>query len=403
MGGAPRRDIVCFANDWAGDPLSKKHIMRRLARRGRVLWVESLGNRPPRLDGHDARRVLSRLGRFARGLVEVEQNLWVLSPLAIPAYGSQAAARANAFLVGATVRAAMSYLGLRRPITYSFVPASAWVAGRLGEARVVYHCVDEYAAFAGAGERIAVLEQRLLRRADLVLVCSEPLLESKRRWNPRIQLVRHGVDHAHFARALDESTPIPADLARLPRPVIGFFGLVAEWVDLALVRRVADAFPSASIAILGEVRASTAALDGASNVHVLGRRPYAELPGCCRAFDVALLPFVVDELTWSASPLKLREYLAAGLPVVSTDLPEARALAPWVHAANGDQFVAAVGRALVEPTAPEARAARSQAMAGETWDHKVAEIEAALDALVGLDLDEGAAAPTWKTSPARAS
>ena len=99
--------------------------------------------------------------------------------------------------------------------------------------------------------------------------------------------MRHGVDHAHFARALDPALELPAPLQRLPRPVIGFFGLVADWIDLPLVRRVADAYPQASVVLLGKVVTSTAALDGARNVHLLGRRPYAELPAWCRGFNVA--------------------------------------------------------------------------------------------------------------------
>src|SRR5207237_2590289 len=96
------RDIVCFANDWAGDPLSKKHVMRRLARRNRVLWVDSLGNRAPRATAHDLARIKDKLARFARGVVEVERDLWTLSPIAIPAYGSRLAREVNRRLVAAT-------------------------------------------------------------------------------------------------------------------------------------------------------------------------------------------------------------------------------------------------------------------------------------------------------------
>src|SRR5579871_1617498 len=96
------RDLVCFANDWDGDPLSKKHIMRRFAEDNRVLWVESLGNRAPRANARDLSRVVGKLKKFAGGLRQVERNLWVLTPIAVPAYGSRAVARANAALVGAT-------------------------------------------------------------------------------------------------------------------------------------------------------------------------------------------------------------------------------------------------------------------------------------------------------------
>src|SRR5262245_12578239 len=98
-----KRDIVCFANDWTGDPLSKKHVMRRLARRNRVLWVNSLGNRAPRASAHDLRRMFDKLQRFAGGLHQVEPNIHVVSPLAVPSYRSPFLRRINALMVGAVV------------------------------------------------------------------------------------------------------------------------------------------------------------------------------------------------------------------------------------------------------------------------------------------------------------
>jgi glycosyltransferase involved in cell wall biosynthesis len=372
------RDIVCFANDWSGDPLSKKHVMRRLARRNRVLWVNSLGNRSPRATARDLRRIFDKLQRFAGGLYEVEENIFVVSPLAVPSYRSPLMRRVNEMVVGASVRTAMRRLAFRRPLVYTFVPASVWVADQLGAEHLVYHCVDEYSAFAGAGEEIRSLEAELLQRSDLVIACSEPLRAAKAQLNRNTVLVRHGVEHAHFARALAEETPIPADVQALPRPIFGFYGLVAEWVDLEAMRQIAAAYPHGSVVIVGDInhadRAGLAALHGQPNVHLLGRRPYERLPGYCKAFDVALLPFVKNELTVSANPLKLREYLAAGLPVVATDIPEARALAGrGVLLADGPQsFVAQVGEAL-RVRGPSRD--RSQEMARESWDDKVAEIE----------------------------
>ncbi len=186
-------------------------------------------------------------------------------------------------------------------------------------------------------------------------------------------LVRHGVDHAHFSRALDPALELPAPLKRLPRPVIGFFGLVADWIDLPLVRRVADAYPQASVVLLGKVVTSTAALDGARNVHLLGRRPYAELPAWCRGFTVAITPFHRNELALAANPLKAREYVAAGLPNVCTDLPELRQVPGCTVARTGEEFVAAVGRAL-RAGGPDP--ARSALVRGEGWEARVDEIRA---------------------------
>jgi len=237
------RDIVCFANDWSGDPLSKKHVMRRLARRNRVLWVNSLGNRAPRASGRDLKRIFDKLQKFAGGLYRVEDNIFVLSPIAVPNYSSPLMRRINEVVVGSTVRAAMKRLGFQRPLLYTFVPASAWVADRLGCERVIYHCVDEYSQFDGAGAEIAELEAELLRKSDLVITCSSPLQASKSRLNPNTVLVRHGVEQEHFARACDEATPIPGEMAALPRPILGFYGLVAEWVDLEAMRLCAEAHP----------------------------------------------------------------------------------------------------------------------------------------------------------------
>lgn len=367
------RDIVCFSNDWDGDPLSKTHIMRILARTNRVLWVNSLGNRAPRATSSDAARAWKKLRDVTRGVREVEPNLHVLAPLYVPAYGSEAVRAANGALVRLQVKTAMRALRMRRPISWSFLPSAAPVAGQLGESLVVYHVVDEFSAFSDASAHVAELERRLIARSDLVIASSEKLLAAKRRLHPGAVLVRHGVDHAHFATALDASLPAAEELALLPKPVIGFFGLVADWIDLPLVRRVADAYPHASIVLIGKVITSTAALDGARNVHLLGRKPYAALPSYCRGFDVAITPFVLNELALAANPLKAREYVAAGLPNVCTDLPELRAIPGCTVADDADGFVAEVGRALADGGP---RASRSALVRSESWDAKVEELSA---------------------------
>lgn len=372
------RDIVCFSNDWDGDPLSKTHIMRILSRRNRVLWVNSLGNRTPRATAADAARAWKKLRDAGRGVREVEPNIHVLAPLYVPAYGSEAVRAVNRTLLRAQVRRAMRMLGMARPISWSFLPSAAPVAGTLGEERVIYHVVDEFSAFSDASAHVADLERRMLRRADLVIASSERLLAAKRAVNPRTVLVRHGVDHAHFARALDPTVRVPDDLARLPRPVIGFFGLIADWIDLELVRAVADAHPAASVVLIGKVIASTAALAGARNVHLLGRRSYAELPAYCRGFEVAITPFRLNELALAANPLKAREYVAAGLPNVCTDLPELRAIPGCTVARSREAFVEEVGRWLGRGGPDPVRSALVRA---EGWEAKVAEIHRHLAAL----------------------
>jgi glycosyltransferase involved in cell wall biosynthesis len=369
------RDLVVFSNDWDGDPLSKVHIMRILSRDNRVLWVNSIGNRAPKANAHDARRIFKKLATFTEGIREVEPNLFVLAPLAIPFYGSELVRSANRELLRLQVLRAMKQLHFKRPISWSFLPASAPVSGTLGEEFVVYHCVDEFSAFSDTnGRHIAELEERLLRRADLCITSAERLQENKAKVNPRTVLVRHGVDFNHFVKACDPATKIPEDIAKLPKPIIGFFGLVADWVDFEAIIATAKAHPEGSVVVLGKVAPDVdpSALKAVPNIHLLGRKRYEDLPGYCKAFDVALMPFKVNELTLNANPLKVREYLAAGLPVVSTDIPEVRKVGLCKMATSTEDFVRKVDECLAEGPGPSRE--RAERIFHESWEAKVEEI-----------------------------
>ncbi|HLL02932.1 MAG TPA: spore coat polysaccharide biosynthesis glycosyltransferase ExoP [Myxococcaceae bacterium] len=369
------RDLVVFSNDWDGDPLSKVHIMRILSKENRVLWVNSIGNRAPKANAHDLQRIWRKLSSFTEGIREVEPNLFVLAPLAIPFYGSEAVRMANRELLRVQVKRAMKQLRFQRPISWSFLPASAPVSGTLGEEFVVYHCVDEFSAFSDTnGRHIAELEERLLRKADLVITSAERLRENKAKVNPNTVLVRHGTDYRHFVKACDASTEIPEDIANLPKPIIGFFGLVADWVDQEAIIATAKAHPEGSVVIIGKVApdCDATALKAVPNIHLLGRKSYASLPGYCKAFDVALMPFTVNELTLNANPLKVREYLAAGLPVVSTDIPEVRKVGLCKMATSTEDFVRKVDECLAEGPGPNRE--RAERIFHESWDARVEEI-----------------------------
>lgn len=381
------RDIVCFSNDWVGDPLSKTHIMRLLARDNRVLWVNSIGYRTPGVNKADISRAWKKLHASRQPIQEVEKNIFVFNPLAIPVYGMQAARAINQRWLKFQVKRAMRKLGFRNVISWVFNPAAAVVAGTLGEDVLIYHCVDEFSAFSGvAANAILELEEQLLRKSDLVIVSADLLLQSKQKINPRTVLVRHGVDHAHFRKALDPQTPVPADVAALPHPVIGFFGLIADWVDVELMAQIARRHPEGSMVVLGKVTTDVSALQQLPNVHLLGRKLYADLPGYSKAFDVAINPFRINELTLNSNPLKVREYLAAGVPVVSTDIPEVAVLGMCRMAGDREQFLREVDAALAQP-GPQAEI--SQRIHHESWEARVKEIEGHLNAAGLLDPKAG--------------
>ena len=375
MGGKLQgRDIVCFSNDWDGDPLSKMHAMKILARENRVLWVNSIGNRRPTASARDMKRMAKKVRGAIEGIRERYPNIFVLTPLAIPFYGSELVRAANGALLRAQVKHAMEKLAFRDPISWSFLPSSAPVSGTIGEELVVYHCVDEFSAFSDApAQQIRELERRLLAKADVVICSAEKLRKDKERVNPNAYLVQHGVDLEHFAKAFDPKTTVPDEVKSLPGPVIGFWGLIADWVDLRLVRHVADAFSGGSVVLLGSSTTDMSALDGARNVYFLGRKPYADLPRYAKAFDVALMPFKVNELTLASNPLKVREYLAAGLPVVSTAIPEVERLGLCRIGTDADSVVREIAAAIAAGPGPsEVRAAQVRS---EGWEPRVLEMQ----------------------------
>ena len=369
------QDIICFCNDWDGDPLSKKHIMQRLAKRNRVLWVNSVGIRRPETSLSDLKRVIKKVREFARGSRKVDEGIHVFSPLAFPFHGSAAGRWINRKVLRWSLLRVCSRLGLRRPITWVFIPASAEVAGALGERTLVYHCVDEYTEFTGADKAgLLALEQQLMEKSHCVIVSSDLLMNNKRRHNRNTFLVTHGVDVEHFRKACVPATVVPDDIRSLKTPIIGFFGLIADWVDLDLIRFLAVSRPEWTFVLIGKAATSLAPVEGLSNIHLLGQRPYVSLPGYAKAFDIALLPFIVNDLTLAANPLKLREYLAAGLPVVSSALPEAEKLKNILHIGrNQADFLELIQEIIVSgKTGPQMSI--SQHMDAESWDAKVEEL-----------------------------
>jgi hypothetical protein len=259
--------------------------MRLLSRDNRILWVNSIGYRTPAVSKRDLSRAFNKLKAAASPLTEVEKNIFVLNPVAIPLYGALGQ-RANRWLLRNQVLRAMRRLGFRRPVNWVFNPAAAVIARQLNEDLLIYYCVDEYAAFSGvSAQSIGDMERRLLEQADLVVVSAQKLLESKRAVRPDTILLRHGVDYDHFRKALDPQTRVPPDLAALPGPVIGYFGLMADdWFDVDLMVKVARHFSHCSVALLGKVTMDLSALTALPNVHLLGRKPYETLPGYAKGF-----------------------------------------------------------------------------------------------------------------------
>ena len=369
------RNIIAIASNWHFDPTSKHHVMKLLSEHNNVLWVNYHGSRRPSASVADAGAVVRKLRQVARGPQRVSNNMLVLTPLVLPLPGSRWARTINRKLVVSQIRSALGQFSPQPTQLWSFAPDVDYLTGQFDEELVLYYCVDEFSEFIDYdADTIRRLEKRLIDRSDLVITTAEHLQRAKSPHHPQTHLVTHGVSYDHFARAADADLEVPSAIRAIESPVFGFFGIIQDWVDLELITTLAERRPDWSFVLVGKQETCTEACSARPNVHLLGQVPFDTLPGYCKAFDVALIPFKINRLTIHVNPIKLREYLAAGLPVVSTDLPEVRRYRPHVHIGRTvGEFEQACVQALQERSSQH-REQRQAAVRHDTWRHKVEEL-----------------------------
>ena len=381
-GAEAARDILLLSTaDW-DHPYwtNKQHVAVELARSGhRVLYVDSLGLRPPSLGRRDGRRLARRLWTGLRPPRQVRPGLWVWSPLALPWPTSALARRWNRAALRTGLALATRWAGLSPKTLWTYSPLSAEVLDLQGFGRVVYHAVDDIAAQpAMPAALIRRAEGELVRRADVVFATSPSLQARHAAAGARRSIFLPNVaDPDHFGAALTPGAPPPPDLATLPEPRIAFVGAVSGYkLDFALLRAVAKARPGYSFVLIGplgegDARSDPSPLRGVPNLHLLGPRSYAALPAYLAGCQAAMLPAATNAYTEAMFPMKFFEYLGAGLPVVTTPLP---ALADYaelalVAAPDPPAFAAALDFALAgagPPLSARLAAARRHTYAGRT-------------------------------------
>jgi len=376
----PRPVLICFAGDrWDGNPHSRHHLMRRFAGDFEVLFVESLPMRSVSgTDSHELRRVWSKIRGGVR-LRTPQPHLHVLTPPPIPPAG-----RLGRTLQLAAVRAAIAYarrrLKLTGPtITWFSVPIAAPLRGRLRDRGSLFYYQDRYDEFRHVdGQRLRELIADLAGECDVSIATSEELAADLRGHGGRPTVLGHGVDVARFAGR----PPAPADVAGLERPLVGYVGLLDDYLSFEMIRSTAEMLERGTVAMIGAANTNTSSLSH-PRIALLGFRPYDTIPAYLAAFDCCILPFQMNRLTAAVDPIKLREYLAAGRPVVSAPLPAVARYDDVIElAADAQTFAAGVLRCL-QPGADsdEMRAKRRARVADESWDRVADRIRPVLLAL----------------------
>jgi len=346
-------NIVCISTiGWDFLWTRKQRFMDMLTKNGnRVLYVEHPISFLAKLFSRHVNLNYS----FRCKLRKVREDLYVLTPPMLLPLSSQIElfARVNQIVFSLLVKRWVAKLGFKNIILWIYDPFLGNRLLNINSKKIsLYGCVDEQSAKPRVKKSVVQkMEQELLKKVDMVFVTAKGLLPLKKKVNDNTFFVPNGVDFELFSKACYSDLECPSDLINLHKPILGFIGGIFEWIDLNLIKFVAETNPRWSIVLIGPVRRnmSLSWIKSHSNVFFLGRKDMSVLPTYLKYIDVCLSPFKVNTLTKTVNPLKVYEYLAAGKPVVSTDMPELYHLDDVVYIAKSyDEFVRKIKLALIE-------------------------------------------------------
>jgi len=311
--------------------------------------------------------------------------MFVLSPVSLPLLGSALGRKLNAVFVAAQIRLAMALLRMKQPVFYINCLPALDVIRKWRKRFLIYERTDLFEEMPGVDKQyVAVLDKELSDNADLVLYVNRQLYERGMQTDRGPLLIGHGVDVDLFTGAADGT--VPDDLTSIPKPIVGFFGDISDKTsDFTLLEFIAKSLGDASLVLVGPISADVAKLRVYSNVHFLGPKSYQQIPHYGAQFDVAIMPWNQNRWIEFCNPVKLKEYLALGKPVVTTYYPEIEPYKDVVYIArNYNEFAAAIRMALEEDDAEKVQRRRDM-VRNETWDSKVTMIREFMEERLRID------------------
>jgi glycosyltransferase involved in cell wall biosynthesis len=334
------------------------------------MWVNMIGTRRPRLDLATVRRSLEKVGQWLRPgapAAELPTNLRVVSPKVWPGFGRSWERRLNRTWLARQLRPWIDELA-EAPIAVTTMPTAADLIGVLPVGHWAYYCVDDFSVWPGIDQAAARrLEDKLIDESDVLIAVSETLCDRIAARGRKAHLLTHGVDLQFW------NAPRSSGTGELESPLVVFWGLVDRRMDVVFLQRLSESLSAGTIILVGPEDDPDPILDRLPRVVRRPALPLADLPGLAAAASVLIMPYINAPVTRAIQPLKLKEYLATGKPVVVRDLPATRAWSDCLDvAATPEAFAAAVLRRLSEGLPPAQCAARGR-LAAESWEAKAAE------------------------------
>jgi len=371
-----KTDVICFGGeDWWYH--NRGHIdmqlMRRYARYGTTLYVNSIVMQKPNIREGKMffRRLLRKVKSVSTGLKMSDAGFWVYSPFTLPVHHLEWARPANEIILRWQVHRAVHKLRMSKPIIWVACPAACDTAIKMKNGILIYQRTDRYEEYPNVNpDIIRKYDQKLKTAADLTLFVSSSLYEQEHSQCRKALFLDHGVDYEMFAAA--EQNPYkPEDIAHIPKPIVGFFGIIDDHIfDMPFMEKLIDLMPEMSFVFVGKASSDCSRLISKKNVYMLGQKPYEQIPHYGKCFDVAIMPWRQNRWIEACNPIKLKEYLALGKPIVSTPFPELDKYLDVVYMANTPKdFSHCIVKASGDDN-PQRIEARRKKVQKDTWDWK---------------------------------
>ncbi|MCL9774403.1 glycosyltransferase family protein [Vibrio methylphosphonaticus] len=372
------RDLIVFGEDFGALPSSTQHLVKRLAKQRKVLWVNSIGLRQPRLSRHDVNRALNKLlGKDKSHQLDMDtetvpSSMTIVNLITIPAPRSTVMRKLAAKLMAYQLLPIIKSLSLENALVWTSLPTAIDVCPLLGDYPVVYYCGDDFGALAGVDHRTVLEhEEKLVANASLIITASDKLLGKFP--VSKTKVLSHGVDCGTFSTPTTRASDLPDN----NRPIAGFYGSLSDWLDYPLLNDAIRALPHWDFVFIGQLELDNFPIVNADNVYYLGPRPHSTLPSYSQHWTVSLLPFVLNEQIIACNPLKLKEYLAAQRPIVTSHFP---ALEPYREHVNIVNDSASLIETLTRLELHSAELPKGL-VDSESWDQRVTTLERYLEAI----------------------